>query len=60
MKTGISTLVLTMAWALLSNPVGAQAPAALSGKSIRVVVPQTTGGASDALARVMEIGRAHV
>ncbi|MFZ9183629.1 MAG: Bug family tripartite tricarboxylate transporter substrate binding protein [Hylemonella sp.] len=59
MKTGISTLVLTMACALLSSPVGAQTPAALSGKSIRVVVPQTTGGASDALARVMaqEIGK---
>lgn len=37
----------------LTTGAQAQVPAELSGKSIKIIVPQTAGGASDALARIM-------
>jgi tripartite-type tricarboxylate transporter receptor subunit TctC len=38
---------------ILSASVSAQIPAELVGKSIKIVVPQAAGGASDAIARLM-------
>ena len=37
----------------LSLSAAAQIPAELTGKSIKIIVPQTAGGASDAIARLM-------
>lgn len=37
----------------LSMTVAAQIPAELTGKSIKIIVPQAAGGASDAIARLM-------
>jgi tripartite-type tricarboxylate transporter receptor subunit TctC len=37
----------------LINTVNAQVPQALTGKQIKIIVPQTAGGASDAIARIM-------
>lgn len=53
MKLSLHTVLLALAACLLAPHTFAQMPTALAGKQIRVVVPQTTGGASDALARVM-------
>ena len=37
----------------LIGAVNAQVPQALAGKQIKIIVPQTAGGASDAIARIM-------
>ena len=37
----------------LISAASAQVPQALAGKQIRIIVPQTAGGASDAIARIM-------
>lgn len=45
---------LLLAWCL-TGPAQAQVPPALVGKQIKIIVPQTTGGASDAIARIMAL-----
>jgi tripartite-type tricarboxylate transporter receptor subunit TctC len=39
----------------LVGAVNAQVPQALAGKQIKIIVPQTAGGASDAIARIMGV-----
>ena len=45
--------VLAAALMAFSHLAAAQAPQPLAGKPIKIIVPQTAGGASDAIARVM-------
>ncbi len=45
---------VTASFALLTSPASAQAQA-FPAKTVRIVVPQTPGGASDTLARIMAI-----
>ena len=57
MKIGIikKSLGPVLAATLMAFPhlAAAQAPQSLAGKPIKIIVPQTAGGASDAIARVM-------
>ncbi len=46
-------LFTLLAGLLFINAAYAQVPQALAGKQIKVIVPQTAGGASDAIARIM-------
>lgn len=46
-------LFAMMASACVISTASAQVPQALAGKQIRIIVPQTAGGASDAIARIM-------
>ena len=46
-------LFTLLAGLLFINAACAQVPQALAGKQIKVIVPQTAGGASDAIARIM-------
>ena len=52
-KTFGHYLLAILASVCLSNSVNAQVPQALTGKQIKIIVPQTAGGASDAIARIM-------
>jgi len=49
----LTAFLVFVAYLGLSKNVLAEIPAALSGKQIKVIVPQTAAGASDAIARIM-------
>ena len=49
----LSASIFGVVLTALSLPVFAQIPAELVGKSIKIIVPQAPGGASDAIARLM-------
>jgi tripartite-type tricarboxylate transporter receptor subunit TctC len=53
-KVGHFVLTL-LAGMCLTGPATAQVPQVLTGKQIRIIVPQTAGGASDAIARIMGV-----
>ena len=46
-------LLVMLACVCVVNTAHAQVPQALAGKQIKIIVPQTAGGASDAIARIM-------
>lgn len=52
-KTIIASLVLTLMSLGGMAPAGAQVPPALSGKTVKIIVPQTAAGASDSISRLM-------
>ena len=52
-KTFGRFLVSILTGVCLIGSVGAEVPQGLTGKQIKIIVPQTAGGASDAIARIM-------
>ena len=52
-KTVGHYLLAILASVCLLKTANAQLPQALAGKQIKIIVPQTAGGASDAIARIM-------
>ena len=52
-KTFGRYLIAILAGMCVTSAATAQAPQALTGKQIRIIVPQTAGGASDAIARIL-------
>jgi tripartite-type tricarboxylate transporter receptor subunit TctC len=54
-KTFGHYLIALLAGMCLISTATAQVPQALTGKQIKIIVPQTAGGASDAIARIMGV-----
>lgn len=51
----LSSIAMLLVTFVLATSTQAQMPAELAGKPIKIIVPQTAGGASDALARIMAL-----